>query len=42
MWKEMSFKIEDFFNSISILDLCSRAKEIGVEREYDHPYTYQI
>ena len=42
MWKEMSFKIEDFFNSITILDLCSRAKEIGVDREYDHPYTYQI
>lgn len=42
MWMDISRRIEDFFNSISINDLCDRAREAGVQREYDHPYTYHI
>ena len=42
MWKEISNEIGTFFDSITIEDLCRRAREMGVEREYDHPYTYQI
>ncbi|UCF88799.1 MAG: Rrf2 family transcriptional regulator [bacterium] len=42
MWMDISSRIEDFFNSISINDLCDRAREAGVQREYDHPYTYHI
>ncbi|UCG38991.1 MAG: Rrf2 family transcriptional regulator [bacterium] len=42
MWKDVSIQIGNFFDSISISDLCERAKDLGVEREYDHPYTYHI
>jgi Rrf2 family protein len=42
MWAEISAQIGTFFDSISISDLCDRAKDVGVEREYDHPYTYHI
>jgi Rrf2 family protein len=42
MWLDISNQIEVFFDSISIADLCERAKSAGVEREYDHPYIYNI
>lgn len=42
MWMDISHQIENFFDSISIAQLCERAKMAGVEREYDHPYTYHI
>jgi Rrf2 family iron-sulfur cluster assembly transcriptional regulator len=42
MWLDISQQIERFFDSINIAELCERAKEVGVEREYDHPYTYHI
>ncbi len=42
MWFEISNQVGDFFDSISVNDLCDRARKIGVQREYDHPYTYQI
>ncbi len=42
MWLDISKQIGGFFDSISIENLCERARDIGVEREYDHPYTYHI
>ncbi|MDF1536462.1 MAG: Rrf2 family transcriptional regulator [bacterium] len=42
MWLDISNQIGDFFDAITISDLCARARIVGVEREYDHPYTYQI
>jgi Rrf2 family protein len=42
MWAKISQQIGDFFDTISISDLCDQAQEIGVEKEYDHPYTYHI
>lgn len=42
MWMDISNQIGGFFDSISIDDLCERARTVGVEREYDHPYTYHI
>ncbi len=42
MWAEVSEKIGEFFDSITIAELCDRAKRLGVEREFDHPYTYHI
>ena len=42
MWLDISQQIETFFDSISIANLCERAKKAGVEREYAHPYTYHI
>ncbi|UCF32168.1 MAG: Rrf2 family transcriptional regulator [bacterium] len=42
MWTDISRKLGDFFDSISIAQLCEQAREVGVEREYNHPYTYHI
>ncbi|MBN2720880.1 MAG: RrF2 family transcriptional regulator [Proteobacteria bacterium] len=42
MWMDLSGEIENFFNSITIADLCERAKKAGVKREFEHPFTYHI
>ena len=42
MWLEISEQIGTFFDSIAISDLCEKARDAGVQREYDHPYTYHI
>ena len=42
MWAKISGQIEKFFDTITIANLCNEAKDLGVEREYDHPYTYNI
>lgn len=42
MWMELSTQIGNFFDTIAISDLCDNAREAGVQREYDHPYTYHI
>jgi Rrf2 family protein len=42
MWTDISRKLGDFFDSITIAQLCEQAREVGVEREYNHPYTYHI
>ena len=42
MWLDISIQIGSFFDSISINDLCDRARSVGLDREYDHPYTYNI
>lgn len=42
MWTDISRKLGDFFDSISIAQLCEQARDMGVEREYNHPYNYQI
>lgn len=42
MWLEISNQMEQFFDSITIAKLCDQARKVGVEREYDHPYTYHI
>lgn len=42
MWLDLSSQIGEFFDSITVSDLCGRARDAGVQREYDHPYTYHI
>ena len=42
MWLDLSAQIGDFFDTIAISDLCANARKAGVQREYDHPYTYHI
>jgi Rrf2 family protein len=42
MWLEISNQMEQFFDSITIAKLCDQARKAGVEREYDHHYTYHI
>ncbi len=42
MWLDLSGQIENFFDTITVAILCERAREAGVKREYEHPYTYHI
>jgi len=42
VWKESQRLLVDYFNSVSIADLCSLARKQGVSRELDHKYMYFI
>ena len=42
MWAKISNQIEEFFDTITIENLCDEARALGVEREFDHPYNYNI
>lgn len=33
IWKEAGEKLEDFFDSITIQDLCEKAEILGIQRE---------
>ena len=42
MWKEMGDKIADIFRHTTILDLCGKAKDLGIERQFDARRMYHI
>ncbi|UCD71227.1 MAG: RrF2 family transcriptional regulator [Syntrophobacterales bacterium] len=42
IWKEAGEKLEDFFCSITIQDLCERAELLGVQKEYSRDLLYYI
>ncbi len=42
IWDEAGKKLREYFNSITIKDLCEMAKEMGIEREGDKTYMYYI
>jgi Rrf2 family protein len=42
VWKETQKILVDYYNSVSIADLCSLARKQGVSRELDHKYMYFI
>lgn len=42
VWKETQRLLVDYYNSVSIADLCSLAREQGVSRDLDHKYMYFI
>jgi Rrf2 family iron-sulfur cluster assembly transcriptional regulator len=42
VWAETQRILVDYFDSVSIADLCSLAREQHVARELDHTYTYVI
>ena len=42
VWKEAGDKINTFFNSITISDLCERASNMGVKKDMKHPFDYNI
>ena len=42
VWKEAGEKITEFFNSITVDDLCERAKKMGIKKDMKHPYDYSI
>ena len=42
VWKEAAEKINQFFDSVTISDLCERGKEIGVKRDVKHSFDYSV
>ena len=42
IWKEAGEKITEFFNSITIGDLCKRARNMGVKKDVKHKFNYSI
>ena len=42
IWQEVGEKIEHFFNSVTIADLCEKAKNMGIKKNVKHPFDYII
>ena len=42
VWRETQKLLVDYYNSVSIADLCSIARKHGVSRDLDHKYMYFI
>ena len=42
IWAETQKLLVDYFNSVSIADLCALARTRGISRDLDHPYLYVI
>lgn len=42
VWKETQRLLVDYYNSVSIADLCALARKQGVSRDLDHKYMYFI
>ena len=42
IWKEAGEKLEDFFGSVTIGDLCEKAELLGVQKERGQTLTYEI
>ena len=42
VWKEAGEKITQYFDSVTVDDLCERAKDMGIKKDMKHPYDYSI
>lgn len=42
VWKGAGDKLKDYFDSITISDLCKMAKEMGIKKELDKKFMYYI
>jgi len=42
IWKEAGEKITEFFDSITFISLCERAKRLGIKKDVKHPFDYSI
>jgi Rrf2 family iron-sulfur cluster assembly transcriptional regulator len=42
IWKEAGEKLEDFFGSVTIQDLCEKAELLGAQKERGQPFMYYI
>jgi len=42
VWKQSQKLLVDYYNSVTIADLCAMARKQGVSREMDHRYMYFI
>ncbi len=42
VWKQTQQILLDYYNSVTIADLCALARKEGLSRELDHKYMYFI
>ena len=42
IWKEAGNRLNEYFNSITIKDLCGMAEEMGLRKEQDQRFMYYI
>lgn len=42
VWEEANRRLNEYFSSLTLKDLCDMAKEMGVEKELDHRFMYFI
>ena len=42
VWKEAGEKITEFFDSITIGDICEKARDMGIKKDMKHPFDYSI
>lgn len=42
IWREASRRLHEYFDSVTLKDLCEHGKEMGLEKELDHRFMYFI
>lgn len=42
VWREAARRLDDYFASVSLKDLCDEATKLGLEKELDHRFMYFI
>jgi len=42
VWNEAGKRLRDYFDSVTIKDLCNSAKEMGIRRDFDGRFMYYI
>jgi Rrf2 family protein len=42
VWDEASRRLNEYFGSLTLKDLCDQGKEMGMEKELDHRFMYFI
>ncbi|PNU18775.1 Rrf2 family transcriptional regulator [Geothermobacter hydrogeniphilus] len=42
IWQEANNRLNDYFSSLSLQDLCEMARDMGLEKELDHRFMYFI
>ncbi len=42
VWNGASKRLQEYFSSLTISDLCKMAQEMGIKRELDQRFTYCI
>ena len=42
IWKEAGNRLREYFDSVTIEDLCEQATEMGLKRKSDHNFVYYI
>ena len=42
IWNEAGNRLKEYFDSVTIRDLCEKAEEMGIKKELDQRFTYYI